>query len=326
MGDPLADAAVASLAGHGDAEIHRLLEFFERTSTPPPWLDGAERRLRGLPGRPRHGRPDGRGFSTLQPVVLHHRPVDARGPRQLALSLSDTPTAGSTPSGSALCTPRCLRFEAWEGPPALATYRAVGARDAGRNTQATHRATLRVRIDSMQARCLPPGLRGRVWIRRSRARRHGRPVGRRAVRRCGDPGCGCRNQDEARFAEAPDALREFFDLRRPLRGSIGALNAGCAAFQADPDLFILGLLAGGLVRGFSTLISLSFFTTGRLIDHAVRRLKHNIRQLVEVTFPGGLERHADGWKYTVRIRFVHAQVRRLIRESVSGTSPCTACR
>ncbi|MDE2882645.1 MAG: oxygenase MpaB family protein [Acidobacteriota bacterium] len=124
-------------------------------------------------------------------------------------------------------------------------------------------------------------------------------------------------QDEARLAEAPAALREFFERTSapPLWLDRRALNAGCGAFQADPDLFILGLLAGGLVRGFSTLISLSFFTTGRLIDHAVRRLKHNIRQLVEVTFPGGLERQADGWKYTVRIRFVHAQVRRLIRES-----------
>ena len=85
-------------------------------------------------------------------------------------------------------------------------------------------------------------------------------------------------QDEARFAEAPDALREFFERTSapPPWLDRGALNAGCGAFQADPDLFILGLLAGGLVRGFSTLISLSFFTTGRLIDHAVRRLKHNI--------------------------------------------------
>lgn len=124
-------------------------------------------------------------------------------------------------------------------------------------------------------------------------------------------------QDEARLAAAPDALKEFFERTSapPPWLDRTAMNAGCAAFQADPDLFILGLLAGGLVRGFSTLISLSFFTTGRLIDHAVRRLKHNIRQLVEVTFPGGLERQADGWKYTVRIRFVHAQVRRLIRES-----------
>ena len=31
--------------------------------------------------------------------------------------------------------------------------------------------------------------------------------------------------------------------------------------------------------------------------------------------PGALERHADGWKLSVRIRLIHAQVRRLIRAS-----------
>ncbi len=68
--------------------------------------------------------------------------------------------------------------------------------------------------------------------------------------------------------------------------------------------------------GFSTLISKSFFATGRLSGNfSARRLRQNTRHLVNITLPGGLERYGDGWRLTVRIRLVHAQIRRLLRES-----------
>ena len=36
---------------------------------------------------------------------------------------------------------------------------------------------------------------------------------------------------------------------------------------------------------------------------------------MEIFLPGGLERYADGWKLSVRIRLVHAQIRRLLVRS-----------
>ncbi len=70
-----------------------------------------------------------------------------------------------------------------------------------------------------------------------------------------------------------------------------------------------------LVDGFSTLISKSFVQTGRIFDNGVWRLKQNNRHQMEIFWPGGLDRQGDGWKLSVRIRFVHAQVRRLLAQT-----------
>jgi len=72
------------------------------------------------------------------------------------------------------------------------------------------------------------------------------------------------------------------------------------------------MVGGTLVEGFSTNISKSFFITGRLRDQGVRRLRQNNRHMVEIFFPGGMERDSDGWKLSVRIRLIHAMVRRLL--------------
>ena len=75
------------------------------------------------------------------------------------------------------------------------------------------------------------------------------------------------------------------------------------------------MLGGVLVEGFSTNIAKSFFITGRLRDQGVRRLQQNNRQMIELFFPGGMMRQGDGWKLSVRVRLVHAQVRRLLSQS-----------
>ena len=80
-------------------------------------------------------------------------------------------------------------------------------------------------------------------------------------------------------------------------------------------MFIAAHVGGVLVRGFSTLIAKAFVRTGRLTDYGVRRLRQNNRQMLEICMPGGLDRHGDGWKLTVRIRLVHAQMRRRLKES-----------
>lgn len=87
------------------------------------------------------------------------------------------------------------------------------------------------------------------------------------------------------------------------------------AFLRNPEVVLAGLAAGSIVEGFSTLISKSFFRSGRLIDSGVRRLKQNNLHLLDQFLPLGLEPGGDGWRLTLRIRLVHAQSRRMLRMS-----------
>ena len=128
---------------------------------------------------------------------------------------------------------------------------------------------------------------------------------------------GAMEQDEETLAEAPTILRDFFAKvdTPPDWVDIPAFTPAIRMFFRNSSL-ILGAFAGGtLVEGFATNISKSFFATGRVRDRGVRRLKQNNRHLVEIFMPGGLERHGDGWKLSVRIRLIHAQIRRLLSRS-----------
>jgi hypothetical protein len=117
--------------------------------------------------------------------------------------------------------------------------------------------------------------------------------------------------------DAPAIFRDFlnrieevpawFDQNRTLEG--------CRAFHRNSEMFIGAFVADILIEGFCTLISKSFSITGRLTDQGVRRLKENNRHLLEIFLPGGLSRHGDGWKLSVRIRLMHARVRLLLSKS-----------
>ena len=128
---------------------------------------------------------------------------------------------------------------------------------------------------------------------------------------------GGMEQDAKIMRDAPQPLRDFFDQieHPPAWFDPASVREGCRAFHNDSDVFLSISVVGSIVRGFSTLIGKAFFMTGRITDHGARRLKQNLRHLVEITLPGGLERQGDGWKLSVRIRLVHAQARRLLRNS-----------
>jgi extracellular factor (EF) 3-hydroxypalmitic acid methyl ester biosynthesis protein len=55
--------------------------------------------------------------------------------------------------------------------------------------------------------------------------------------------------------------------------------------------------------------------SGRLQNRAARRLSETARFVFESTLLGGLRPGADGWKITVRVRLMHAQVRLLLQRS-----------
>lgn len=119
------------------------------------------------------------------------------------------------------------------------------------------------------------------------------------------------DEDEEALRAAPQEVREFFDRvgTPPEWFDPQVVYAGCRKFHAYSDLFLTAFVTDIIVRGFTTLISQSFFITGRLTDWGVRRLRQNIRHLLEIMLPGGLDRHGEGWKLSVRLRLVHARVR-----------------
>ncbi len=126
------------------------------------------------------------------------------------------------------------------------------------------------------------------------------------------------DQDRDGLKGAPPLLRDFFDdaaQRDPDWLDHDAFQPGVRAFQKNSVLVLSAFVTGVLIDGFATLISKSFVQTGRIFDNGVWRLKQNNRHQMEIFWPGGLERYGDGWKLSVRIRFVHAQIRRLLGET-----------
>ena len=124
-------------------------------------------------------------------------------------------------------------------------------------------------------------------------------------------------QESKALADAPLALREFFERIEtpPPWFDPDSVHAGCRAFHEYSDLFIPAFFVVTL-QNAATLISKAFYTTGRVkTTHGLRRIRQNTRHFIEIMLPGALEPHGEGWKLSVRIRLVHAQVRRFIRVS-----------
>ena len=124
-------------------------------------------------------------------------------------------------------------------------------------------------------------------------------------------------RNEKVLRDAPQAARDFFESIEtpPDWVDLDSFDAGVRMFHRNSRLVLGAFVGGVLVEGFSTNISKSFFTTGRIIDQGVRRLKQNNRHMLEAFMPGGLERHGDGWALSVRVRLVHAQIRYLLNNS-----------
>ena len=123
--------------------------------------------------------------------------------------------------------------------------------------------------------------------------------------------------DESALGDAPREVRDFFEeLKTPPDWvDEASLIPGMRMFHRNSRIILGAFVGGTLVEGFATNISKSFFTTGRLREQGVRRLKQNNRHMLEMFVPGGMDRGGDGWKLSVRVRMVHAQVRRLLANS-----------
>ena len=124
-------------------------------------------------------------------------------------------------------------------------------------------------------------------------------------------------KDLSVLIDAPPILMDFFEnaARPPEWVDLDAFRPAIRMFHRNSRLVLGAFVGGVLVEGFSTNISKSFNITGRLRDRGVRRLKQNNRHMVEIFLPQGLAIDGDGWRLSVRIRIVHAQVRYLLKNS-----------
>ena len=123
--------------------------------------------------------------------------------------------------------------------------------------------------------------------------------------------------DQEGLREAPDALKEFFsalDRPPPFELNPGKAAMGARFFYKHSDLFFATMVLDSLVTGLTEGLSKAFYITERTTGNQ-RRLRQNARHVAEITLPGGLQRQGDGWKLTIRIRLIHAQVRRLLLDS-----------
>ena len=125
------------------------------------------------------------------------------------------------------------------------------------------------------------------------------------------------NEGEEALREAPASLQKLFKEAEALPEWLdySAFAPGVRMFHRNSQVILAAFVAGVLIEGFITNIAKSFFITGRVRDQGVRRLGQNNRHMIEIFLPGGLYRDGDGWKLSVRIRLVHAQLRHLLNRS-----------
>ena len=124
-------------------------------------------------------------------------------------------------------------------------------------------------------------------------------------------------QDWASLVDAPSSAKEFFEdtERVPDWVDFDSFLPGIRMFHRNSHLILGAFVGGTLVEGFATNISKAFFISGKVRDQGVRRLRQNNRHMIEMFMPGGMTRDGDGWKLSVRIRLVHAQLRLLLANS-----------
>ncbi|MFF0149534.1 uncharacterized protein DUF2236 [Amycolatopsis sulphurea] len=116
-----------------------------------------------------------------------------------------------------------------------------------------------------------------------------------------------------RVEQAPDELRAFFthvegtpywvDAERLDRGARAITRAGLLGLFPLGDLSLMG-------GYFASRATKSLVGTGEIEHRTVHRLFETAAWWIDVTTPGALVRHGEGYQAALRIRLVHAQVRR----------------
>jgi hypothetical protein len=121
-----------------------------------------------------------------------------------------------------------------------------------------------------------------------------------------------------RIPEAPEPLRELVETAAHVPAWLdweAADRGGALLMRAGP--------LGGAVLGARSLVlgyaspggNKPLVFSGRLKEQASRRLNETARFVQAVSRPGGMRPFADGWQITLKVRLIHAQVRKMILAS-----------
>ena len=112
-----------------------------------------------------------------------------------------------------------------------------------------------------------------------------------------------------------DAARSLFDAVAEVPDWVD-----WAAIAEAPALFERGGMFGGLVLSLRSLMggytapagNKPLMFTGQLRKHAPRRVAETVRFVTAVCAPDGMRQGQPGWLISLRVRLMHAQVRRLL--------------
>jgi hypothetical protein len=124
--------------------------------------------------------------------------------------------------------------------------------------------------------------------------------------------------ERERLDGAPDAVRALFAhlASPPSFVDMRELSLGARTYQRTGLCGPMVLSAFSLMRGYHSAAAVKPLAfTGQLDRMARRRLAETGRFLFAVSQENGLERQRDGWKLAVRVRMIHAHVRRMLTQS-----------
>jgi hypothetical protein len=138
----------------------------------------------------------------------------------------------------------------------------------------------------------------------------GRPQARQAVQ------LGIRHGLDS-LVDPPDSVAAFLtDTERlPDHADGDLLDHGSAPFfTMPPAVHLISLSAGALIRVYeSPSIAAVLTTTGRLVDGADGRIRETGKWVATAMLPGSLRVGQPGYEATLRVRMLHANMRRLVR-------------
>ena len=119
----------------------------------------------------------------------------------------------------------------------------------------------------------------------------------------------------------PDAPRAMRDLLDEV-SEVPAWVDWSTCDRGGEMLMRVGVLGGAVLGSRSLILGYAspagnkpLVLSGRLKEQALRRLNETARFVQAVCRPGGMRPYADGWQITVKVRLIHAQVRKMILRS-----------
>lgn len=126
------------------------------------------------------------------------------------------------------------------------------------------------------------------------------------------------NQGIETVPDAPSALRDLFAQldEVPFWVDWEQLDLGGAVFLRSGLFGVLTVGLASLPLSYSSPAgNKPLVFSGQLINRAARRLGETARFVYLTSQSGALRRFGDGFKATVKVRLIHAQVRRLLKQS-----------